>query len=127
MPRYGPYDDETCAYCGSLLDESAVLDERSACAPCDRKLDDAFIAAFGLVENEHFEKDAAGNITFWRGDATLIAASAWMTACQQVGPWEDALPAELVAMTRAMAALWPGGDAWPAPFGLTDADEGEDA
>ena len=49
-----------CEWCGNALDPSYVLADFGVCHPCHRKLDDAFIAGFGLVEGAHYEKDAAG-------------------------------------------------------------------
>ena len=116
MAMSDPYTTPThCDWCGQPLDMSYVMAEFGVCQPCNRKLDDAFIAGFGLVEGEHYETDAAGNVDCWCGDVTVMAGAAWKTICERAGGWDDVPLADLVRRTRDFLAYYHG--ALPAPFG----------
>jgi hypothetical protein len=116
----GEYDPVHCTGCGQRLDYTYDLAEFGVCEPCTRKLEDAFIAGFGLQAGEHFEKDTDGNITDWYGDA-IFAGAAWMTICERRGAWADAPLDELVSLTKRF--LWACHGPLPAPFGDPDDDE----
>jgi hypothetical protein len=118
MTVRGPDDPVCCTWCGHPLDASYALAEFGICEPCNRKLDDAFIAGFGLREGDHYDKGPGGDVTAWCGDVTVFASAAWSTICKAEEAWEDVPLGELVRWTRDFLAYCHG--RLPAPFGEPD-------
>jgi hypothetical protein len=115
MTMRGPDDPAGCTGCGHPLDASSALAEFGICEGCNRKLDDAFIAGFGLREGDHYDTGPGGAITAWCSDAVVMAAAAWQTICERAGAWEDVPLADLVRQTRDFLAYCHG--RLPVPFG----------
>jgi hypothetical protein len=114
MLSRGANDPEVCDQCGTTLDYSYALAEFGTCQACTRHFNEAFIRGFGLVEGTHYERDAAGDVTAWCGDAPFAASAIWLTVCTQTPHWEDRPLAELVRATRRLLATYHG--RLPPPF-----------
>jgi hypothetical protein len=112
-------DPAGCTWCGQPLDLSYELAEYGVCQACTRKIDDAFIAGFGLREGEHYENSPAGDVEYWLGDVTVCAGGAFLKICERTGAWEDVPLADLVRRTREFLAYYHG--PLSAPFGDPDA------
>src|SRR5215471_15137084 len=69
--------DERCEACGVAIEDI----DGFFCAACTAVLDEQFIAQCGLIEGQHFTRDAAGHIDAWINDITIFAS--WVLLMRQ--------------------------------------------